>query len=353
MPGNHSSANRASLTYLASAWLLAAAAGCASAEQPARPGGRSESIATDVSVSIAGTCVLVADRAWCWAHAIAGAPRRPFRLAEEARAVDVHTTDGHACARTDQGELVCTDWVRSSSYRLALDPTDVVALGNIRGCARRQDRTLRCWALSDLGVRLAGLDESPRRLDATSLTAEGSVGLWIVGAAHEVACTIADRTVRCHPFESWGLGGGRVVFVASEPIAAVAFAATLPAELAGCVTTVSGRIECWGADFCLGGESAPFAKLTLGRVTSGHVTGCATTTSGELWCCLLGNRLAPQRVLVDVVSASAMSAGGCATSRAGLYCWDGAGPYSGLPGDAHELLPGLVDPTTFISPVDP
>ena len=234
------------------------------------------------------------------------------------------------------------------------------------GCARRADRTIRCWGNNQTGT--VGDGSSVPHWWADSGPDLSMVDAVVRGPAH--ACALIAGTIRCWGQNDFGqLGDGTMIprSAPSRVMSGQRFVSLSLGDTHSCALSASGRVFCWGANDVgqLGtsrarqGSSSPVEVALPApalKVSCGYAYTCAISTAGT-WCWgwngegELGDgtretREGPVVVPTDqrFVDVAVGQTAACGIVASGdLYCW-GWNRYSQLPvPDMASSVPVRID----------
>lgn len=288
---------------------------------------------TAISAAYAHTCAVTgAGGVKCWgdnAHGQLGdgttTPRRsPVDVVGLTSGVAaVSTGERHTCALTTSGRVKCwggnfrgqlgdgTFAARHTAVEVPGLDAGVVSLsaGSNHTCAVLSNGEVQCWGddvFGQLGNGLAYLDggspDSARSSAGMVLGLDAGVAAVSAGGAHTCVLT-SGGGVKCWGDATYGqLGEGSRYAVKPLPVDVVGLSSGASAVSAGsyftCALTQAGAALCWGANYS-------------GQVGDGSDTP----------------RTTPVEVVGLAPGVSAVTAGGCAITSEGLFCW---GPSYGL-----------------------
>jgi alpha-tubulin suppressor-like RCC1 family protein len=271
------------------------------------------------------TCARVSDGSLrCWGHRALGqlgdgAPLHmttifkmpaPVPVASVSEARTVASGDAHTCTITSGGTLCfgSNDFGQLGDGRTERQsaPTAVLglvgpvqlALGAAHGCARLEDRTLRCWGSNESGQLIGLPADRCGSYDCARRAIETGVGdVAQVAAAGNRTCILAtDGSVSCVGALTAGTSYAR------EPVAIDAVAEIALGSAHSCARREDGTVWCWGeadrgqlanivAKACPRGsgscslEPLPVALPAAAKsIALGGDSSCALLTNGDVYC---------------------------------------------------------------------
>lgn len=328
---------------------------------------------TDVSAGAFYSCALTAAGVVkCWGYGLNGqlgigtetttdSPVPVSALNAKVRAIA--TGPRHACALTDEGEVLC--WGDNEFGQLGdgseansalpvrvsgLGPGVLaIAAGYYYSCALTAARGVKCWGRNDSGQLGDGTFES-RSSPVNVVGLEARVAALSLATWHSCALTVAGQ-VKCWGSNGAGAFGNGTYSSSPRPVTATSLdesaVAIAAADWHTCALTSRGAVKCWGynqdgelGDGTTNSSSRAIDVEGLGSgvvaLAAGHSHTCARLRTGEVRCWgggdmdQLGNGIPTVReVPADVVGlgASAIEVAtaehhACALSADGTAsCW--------------------------------
>jgi alpha-tubulin suppressor-like RCC1 family protein len=270
--------------------------------------------ATDVSASVAHTCVVAGGEVYCWGDNGRGElgdgttePRVAPTAIGLSGASAVSAGVSHTCALTMAGDVACwggngrgqvgngtTDPVLAPQMVIVGDPVVSVATGNVHTCAAYMDGRVACWGANgggQLGIGMAGDDQTlPQMVPGVANAVE-----VVAGRGHTCARS-GDGSVFCWGVNDRGQVGNGSMMATPAPAMISAMSAvglgTGSASSHTCASTADGA-SCWGSnaqgqlgDGTTMNAASPVDMMLL-ETGPAHVATGGTGTSGAGYTCIL------------------------------------------------------------------
>lgn len=287
------------------------------------------------------SCASRAGRVWCWGTLSTGAlEAAPVEVAALAGARQLAISREHACALLGEGRVACAGGNRAGQLGVApsvlarrdtfepvagVDHAVEVAVGDSFACARRDDGAVLCWgddSLGQTGSPIPGHASGSSAPQPTPAPVQGVAGAIAISAGQYEACAVlAGGSVRCWGYDWWGaLGRGPRYTGSPQAIADDVEGITDAIDVASdasfsCALRRDGSVACWGG-------------ILPGIPGYDPATDdeCTVVVSQECW-------RAPRTLpgIADVLALSMAGGTGCVRTSSDWQCWgrDDAGQATG------------------------